>query len=114
MSRSRQTQRARSEGHELFLQAPMEPFDYPDNDPGPQTLLVLSVGTGVFEFTLDREVGSFVQTARDQPAHQGLLKVVWTDDRIARCSTLQLSVGQGALHRPDNVVAFAHPPERRI
>jgi hypothetical protein len=31
--------RARAEGHELLLQAPMEPFDYPDNDPGPQTLL---------------------------------------------------------------------------
>ena len=23
----------------MLLQAPMEPFDYPDNDPGPQTLL---------------------------------------------------------------------------
>jgi polysaccharide deacetylase 2 family uncharacterized protein YibQ len=32
-------ERARSEGHELLLQLPMEPFDYPDNDPGPQTLL---------------------------------------------------------------------------
>jgi polysaccharide deacetylase 2 family uncharacterized protein YibQ len=31
--------RARNEGHEVLLQAPMEPFDYPDNDPGPQTLL---------------------------------------------------------------------------
>ncbi len=31
--------RAREENHELLLQAPMEPFDYPDNDPGPQTLL---------------------------------------------------------------------------
>ncbi len=31
--------RARSEGHELLLQLPMEPFDFPDNDPGPQTLL---------------------------------------------------------------------------
>jgi polysaccharide deacetylase 2 family uncharacterized protein YibQ len=30
---------ARAEGHEVLLQAPMEPFDYPDNDPGPQTLL---------------------------------------------------------------------------
>lgn len=27
---------------------------------GPQTLLVLTVGTGVFEFTLDREMGSWV------------------------------------------------------
>ena len=26
-------------GHEILLQVPMEPFDYPDNDPGPQTLL---------------------------------------------------------------------------
>lgn len=31
-------QRARSDGHEIFLQVPMEPFDYPDNDPGPHTL----------------------------------------------------------------------------
>lgn len=30
---------ARSAGHELLLEAPLEPFDYPDNDPGPQTLL---------------------------------------------------------------------------
>ena len=30
---------ARAGGHEVLLQAPMEPFDYPDNDPGPQTLL---------------------------------------------------------------------------
>jgi polysaccharide deacetylase 2 family uncharacterized protein YibQ len=31
--------RARGEGHEVLLQIGMEPFDYPDNDPGPQTLL---------------------------------------------------------------------------
>lgn len=32
-------ERARGEDHEVLLQTPMEPFDYPDNDPGPQTLL---------------------------------------------------------------------------
>jgi uncharacterized protein len=32
-------ERARAEEHEVLLQVPMEPFDYPDNDPGPQTLL---------------------------------------------------------------------------
>jgi len=32
-------ERARAENHDVLLQAPMEPFDYPDNDPGPQTLL---------------------------------------------------------------------------
>lgn len=31
--------RALGEDHEVLLQVPMEPFDYPDNDPGPQTLL---------------------------------------------------------------------------
>ncbi len=30
---------ARADGHELLLEAPMEPFDYPNSDPGPQTLL---------------------------------------------------------------------------
>jgi polysaccharide deacetylase 2 family uncharacterized protein YibQ len=32
-------ERARSQRHEILLQIPMEPYDYPDNDPGPQTLL---------------------------------------------------------------------------
>lgn len=30
---------AHAEGHEIFLEVPLEPFDYPDNDPGPDTLL---------------------------------------------------------------------------
>ena len=29
---------ARSAGHEVLLQLPMEPFDFPDSDPGPHTL----------------------------------------------------------------------------
>ncbi|MEM8837281.1 MAG: divergent polysaccharide deacetylase family protein [Pseudomonadota bacterium] len=32
--------KARALGHEILLQLPMEPFDYPNNDPGPKTLLV--------------------------------------------------------------------------
>ncbi|MHC5655020.1 divergent polysaccharide deacetylase family protein [Stappia sp. ICDLI1TA098] len=39
-SLDRWMQKARRDGHELLLQLPMEPFDYPDNDPGPYTLLV--------------------------------------------------------------------------
>ncbi len=40
--------RARGDGHEILLQVPMEPFDYPDNDPGPQTLLTsLDAGQNV-------------------------------------------------------------------
>ena len=30
--------RARSGGHEVLLEIPMEPFDFPDSDPGPHTL----------------------------------------------------------------------------
>ncbi|WP_300530386.1 divergent polysaccharide deacetylase family protein [Maricaulis sp.] len=31
--------RARAAGHEVLIEAPMEPFDYPNDDPGPHTLL---------------------------------------------------------------------------
>lgn len=34
-----QVNKARSDGHEVMLHMPMEPFDFPANDPGPQTLL---------------------------------------------------------------------------
>jgi polysaccharide deacetylase 2 family uncharacterized protein YibQ len=43
-------ERARTQRHEILLQIPMEPFDYPDNDPGPQTLLTTLSG----EQNLDR------------------------------------------------------------
>lgn len=43
-------ERARAQRHEILLQIPMEPFDYPDNDPGPQTLLTTLNG----EQNLDR------------------------------------------------------------
>jgi polysaccharide deacetylase 2 family uncharacterized protein YibQ len=36
-------ERARAQHHEILLQIPMEPYDYPDNDPGPQTLLTTLV-----------------------------------------------------------------------
>ncbi len=33
---------ARAKGHEVLLEVPMEPLDYPDNDPGPQGLMSAS------------------------------------------------------------------------
>ncbi|WP_394691572.1 divergent polysaccharide deacetylase family protein [Hoeflea sp.] len=39
-SLQRWMQEARREGHEILLQVPFEPFDYPANDPGPRTLTV--------------------------------------------------------------------------
>ncbi|QOZ30676.1 divergent polysaccharide deacetylase family protein [Bradyrhizobium sp. CCBAU 53421] len=47
---SKLAERARAQRHEILLQIPMEPFDYPDNDPGPQTLLTTLSG----EQNLDR------------------------------------------------------------
>lgn len=35
----RTTAAARAQGHEMLLQVPLEPFDFPDSDPGPKTLL---------------------------------------------------------------------------
>lgn len=56
---------ARARGHEVLLETPMEPLDYPDNDPGPYTLMaegqppetvkklewILSRATGYFGLT---------------------------------------------------------------
>jgi polysaccharide deacetylase 2 family uncharacterized protein YibQ len=56
---------ARAHGHEVLLETPMEPIDYPDNDPGPYTLMadaqppetvkklewILSRATGYFGLT---------------------------------------------------------------
>lgn len=39
-SLQRWMQEARRGGHEILLQVPFEPFDYPDNNPGPETLLI--------------------------------------------------------------------------
>ena len=46
----KQVVRARDDGHEVMLQAPMEPFDYPENDPGPHTL----TANGAPQETMDR------------------------------------------------------------
>lgn len=38
---------ARARGHETLLQAPMEPFDYPRNNPGPHTLVAGAPDAGL-------------------------------------------------------------------
>ncbi|PLX37880.1 MAG: hypothetical protein C0606_06370 [Hyphomicrobiales bacterium] len=38
-SLDRWMKKAREDGHELLLQVPLEPYDFPQNDPGPHTLL---------------------------------------------------------------------------
>jgi uncharacterized protein len=53
---------ARSHGHEVLLEAPMEPLDYPDNDPGPYTLMAGDPGPETvrrLEWLLSRASGYF-------------------------------------------------------
>jgi len=90
---------ARSHGHEVLLETPMEPNDYPQNDPGPFTLLangsppdvikktewVLSRATGYFGVT--NYLGSrFVNSGPAMGAFSGALKkrgVAFIDDGLA-------------------------------
>lgn len=53
---------ARAAGHEVLLEAPMEPSDYPDNDPGPYTLMADAPGSETvkkLEWVLSRATGYF-------------------------------------------------------
>jgi uncharacterized protein len=57
--------KARAQGHEVMIEIPMEPFDYPDNDPGPQTLM--STGdwgenARKLDYILSRTTGYFAVT----------------------------------------------------
>ena len=90
---------ARANGHEVLLEAPMEPADYPANDPGPMTLLaasqpaetvrklewLLSRATGYFGLT--NYLGSrFVATPGAMTAFSGALKargLAFIDDGAA-------------------------------
>lgn len=48
-SLARWVQEGRRAGHEVLLQVPFEPFDYPANNPGPDTLLVSRNGAANIE-----------------------------------------------------------------
>ncbi len=56
---------ARAHGHEVMLEAPMEPNDYPNNDPGPNTLMAAGApaeSTRKLEWLLSRATGYFAVT----------------------------------------------------
>jgi polysaccharide deacetylase 2 family uncharacterized protein YibQ len=56
---------ARAGGHEVMLEIPMEPTDYPDNDPGPSTLMAQArpeETTKRLEWLLSRATGYFAVT----------------------------------------------------
>lgn len=54
--------KAKSRGHELMLQVPMEPLDYPESDTGPKTLLVsqnMQTNLRLLHWSLGRFTGYF-------------------------------------------------------
>jgi len=56
---------ARAHGHEVLLETPMEPVDYPDNDPGPYTLMADAPAPETakkLEWVLSRATGYFALT----------------------------------------------------
>jgi polysaccharide deacetylase 2 family uncharacterized protein YibQ len=56
---------ARAHGHEVLLETPMEPLDYPDNDPGPYTLMADGSAPEVvkkLEWVLSRATGYYALT----------------------------------------------------
>jgi polysaccharide deacetylase 2 family uncharacterized protein YibQ len=91
---------ARANGHEVMIEIPMEPNDYPDNDPGPYTLLstaspqdtakrlewLMSRATGYFAVT--NYLGQKFETSdQGMGAFLGVLKargVGFVDDGSAR------------------------------
>lgn len=53
---------ARAHGHEVLLETPMEPIDYPDNDPGPYTLMANAQAPDTLkklEWVMSRATGYF-------------------------------------------------------
>jgi polysaccharide deacetylase 2 family uncharacterized protein YibQ len=78
---------ARADGHEVLLEIPMEPLDYPSNDPGPSTLIanapkdetikrlewLLSRASGYFGVT-NYLGGRFVNTENAMAVFTGALK----------------------------------------
>jgi polysaccharide deacetylase 2 family uncharacterized protein YibQ len=56
---------ARAHGHEVLLETPMEPLDYPDNDPGPYTLMADGAGPETakkLDWILSRATGYYALT----------------------------------------------------
>ena len=53
---------ARAGGHEILLEMPLEPFDYPESDPGPDTLLTGQAPRDNLEklFTVMSKFGGYV------------------------------------------------------
>jgi len=124
-------ERARARKHEVLLQLPMEPYDYPDNDPGPQTLLASASSeqnvdrlmwlmsrfqgyVGLANFMGSRFLvnDSAMQPIIQQAAKRGL---AWLDDgSVPRSLAGQLAGAQGVPVATADVVVDQVPTSAEI
>lgn len=123
--------RARGEGRELLLQIPMEPFDFPDNDPGPQALMVgLPVEqnvdrlqgflgraqgyVGIAPFMGGRYVGqeTAIGPVLREAGKRGLM--YFDDGSAARAVTAQVAAAQGVPFARADVVLDTTPTKAEV
>jgi polysaccharide deacetylase 2 family uncharacterized protein YibQ len=112
---------ARSAGHEIFLQVPFEPFDFPANDPGEHTLLVddaadqnidrlewlmtqFTMYAGIITYAGGRFTGdaAALQPVVEELGRRGLMFL--DDGASARSVTADVSVGIVPYARADFVI----------
>jgi polysaccharide deacetylase 2 family uncharacterized protein YibQ len=118
--------RAREAGHEIMLQVPMEPFDYPDSDPGPHTLTTSAPRADNIEhlrWAMGRITGYVgimnymgAKLTADAPALTPILRevnsrgLVMLDDGSSSRSVLSSIASDGTAARADVVLdAVARP-----
>lgn len=95
--------KARQYGHEVMLQLPMEPFDYPENDPGPYTLRTdLSTRENLqhLEWLLSRFAGYFGVT--------NYMGAKYTSVADALRPTLKQISARGLMYVDDGASARSH------
>ena len=127
----KQAARARDDGHEIILQVPMEPFDYPANDPGPHTLttgaapaqLIDNLRWHLGRFTGYTGVSNFLggKFMADTAAFTAALReisgrgLIFVDDGTsARSLTAQISSSLGAPAVAADVAIDADPRPEAI
>ena len=113
-SLSRWAQAARRKGHEILLQIPMEPFDYPRVDPGRGTLLV-DAGTDANLKVLHESMGRFTNytgvmnyLGAKFTADPAALEPIMAD--LGTRGLLYLDDGTSARSATDAIAAHARAP----
>lgn len=123
--------KARADGYEFLLQVPMEPFDYPNNDPGPQALLTslpVEANSDRLSWAMSRASGYYGLTsfmggkfltseAVLQPVltEIGRRGLVYLDDGATPASLVsQLGAEAGAVTARAHLVIDAVPEEAAI